>query len=237
MHNKNEAARINLSAATLVPAYLEEIYWWAYVHPRAVMLFERQWLVNVILWGNFPRLRDAALAALGDDLEGKTLQVACVYGDFTPRLSERIAEGGQLDVVDILPIQLQNLRAKLAPGAPVKEHLCNSATLSFDNSVYDQTVLFFLLHEQPESVRRATLAEAVRVTRPGGKIVIVDYHLPQAMHPLRYLFRPVLHLLEPFALDLWRHEISAWLPPHIDAEQIDKQTYYGGLYQRLVIEV
>ena len=69
-----------------VPGYLEQTYWWAYVHPRAVRLFERQWLVNLILWGNFSRLRDAALDALGARLAGRTLQVACVYGDLTDRL-------------------------------------------------------------------------------------------------------------------------------------------------------
>ena len=67
-----------------VPNYLARTYWWAYVHPRAVYLFERQWLVNLILWGNFARLREAALDALGRELEGRTLLVACVYGDLTP---------------------------------------------------------------------------------------------------------------------------------------------------------
>src|SRR5688500_15075893 len=94
-----------------VPAYLNETYWWAYVHPKAVKLFERQWLVNLILWGNFAKLRDAALDELGGELPGRTLQVACVYGDFTPRVSERVAKGrGTLDVVDVLPVQLSNLR-------------------------------------------------------------------------------------------------------------------------------
>ena len=46
------------SEAIAVPGYLAETYWWAYVHPRAVRLFEREWLVNLILWGNFGRLRD-----------------------------------------------------------------------------------------------------------------------------------------------------------------------------------
>ena len=45
-----------------VPQYLRTHYWWAYIHPSAVRLFERQWLVNLILWGNYASLRDAALA-------------------------------------------------------------------------------------------------------------------------------------------------------------------------------
>jgi len=36
-----------------VPDYLNAHYWWAYIHPKAVKLFERQWLVNLILWGNY----------------------------------------------------------------------------------------------------------------------------------------------------------------------------------------
>src|SRR5215813_11490127 len=93
-----------------VPHYLSAHYWWAYIHPRAVKLFERQWLVNLILWGNYSRLRDAALAEFGARLPGRTLQVGCVYGDLTAGLCARVAAGGgALDVIDVLPIQLQNL--------------------------------------------------------------------------------------------------------------------------------
>ena len=63
-------------APVSIPAYLNKVYWWAYVHPRAVRFFERQWLVNLILWGNFGALRDAALAAMGARIEGRALQVA-----------------------------------------------------------------------------------------------------------------------------------------------------------------
>ena len=45
--------------AAAVPAYLSDTYWWAYIHPSAVNIFERQWLVNAILWGNFAKLRVA----------------------------------------------------------------------------------------------------------------------------------------------------------------------------------
>jgi ubiquinone/menaquinone biosynthesis C-methylase UbiE len=220
-----------------IPNYLQETYWWAYVHPNAVSFFERQWLVNLILWGNFARLRDAALAELGREVPGRTLQVACVYGNFTERLAARIAPGGSLDVVDVLPIQLRNLREKLPASAPVTLHQRDSTALGFADASYDQVILFFLLHEQPEAARRKTLREALRVLRPGGKLVLVDYHLPRRLHPLRYLFRPVLRALEPFALDLWRHEIARWLPESVTVAQVRKQTYYGGLYQKLVISV
>lgn len=220
-----------------IPGYLESVYWWAYVHPNAVRLFERQWLVNAILWGNFARLRNAALDALGTVIAGRTLQVACVYGDFSPKLVSRLAHGGAVDVVDVLPIQLANLRRKIPSGAAVSLLLRDSSDLGFADASYDNTVLFFLLHEQPESVRIRTLGEAVRVTKPGGKIVIVDYHLPNRLHPLRYLFRPVLHWLEPFALDLWNHDLETWLPKSIRAERIQKETLFGGLYQKLVIAI
>ena len=223
--------------AAAVPSYLSDTYWWAYIHPNAVNIFERQWLVNAILWGNFARLRDAALDELGGKISGRTLQVACVYGNFSAHLAKRIAPGGSLDIVDVLPIQLTNLRRKLPPEVPVTVYQRDSTALGFADDSYDQVVVFFLLHEQPAAARRETLREALRVTKPGGKVVLVDYHGPGRLHPLRYVFQPVLRVLEPFAIDLWRHHISEWLPAAIRPAQIAKDTYFGGLYQKVVITV
>ena len=220
-----------------IPAYLNDNYWWAYIHPKAVGLFERQWLVNLILWGNFARLRDAALNELGREINGRTLQVACVYGDLSAQLARRIAPGASLDVVDVLPIQLSNLRRKLPPATAVSTYLRDSTALGFADASYDQVMLFFLLHEQPLQARIESLHEAIRVTKPGGKVVLVDYHGPHLLHPLRYAFQPILRILEPFAIDLWRQPISAWLPKSILPAQLRKETYFGGLYQKVVITV
>lgn len=218
-----------------VPRYLETHYWWAYIHPKAVALFERQWLVNLILWGNYRRLRDAALAELGKRLPGRTLQVACVYGDLTCRLSRRVAAAdGVLDVVDVLPIQLENLGRKLPTGAPVRLLRRDSTGLAVPDTTYDRALVFFLLHEQPPEDRVLTLKEVERVVKPGGKIVIVDYARPRWWHPLRYLWRPVLARLEPFALDLWRRDLSVWLPPGCSG-RMRKESFFGGLYQKLVV--
>jgi len=224
-----------MQQAATIPAYLNETYWWAYVHPNAVRLFERQWLVNLILWGNFARLRDAALDSLGEEPAGRTLQVACVYGDFTTKLARRVAAAkGSLDVVDVLPIQLQNLRRKLDADAPVALMQRDASQLGFADGTYDRVVLFFLLHEMPEDVRRRTLAEALRVVKPGGRVVIVDYHRPGRWHPLRGVMKWILRNFEPFAMDLWAHPVEQWLPE--GAKPASQDTWYGGLYQRLVID-
>jgi ubiquinone/menaquinone biosynthesis C-methylase UbiE len=229
------ATHLEAEPSRAIPDYLQDYYWWAYIHPSAVRLFERQWLVNAILCGNFAKLRDAVLDELGAPIFGRTLQIACVYGDFSARLAERIEPGGSLDVVDVLAIQLQNLRRKLTASMPVTVHHRDSTALGFGDASYDQAVIFFLLHEQPALVRKQTIAEALRVVKPGGKLVIVDYHRPAQFHPLRYLLRPMLRVLEPYALDLWEHDIADWLSAVAPLRQITKQTFYGDLYQKLLI--
>jgi hypothetical protein len=56
-----EATLASPLATPAVPKYLDQVYWWAYVHPKAVQVFERDWLVNTILFGHYALLRDAAL--------------------------------------------------------------------------------------------------------------------------------------------------------------------------------
>ena len=225
---------IGIHPNALVPDYLSAHYWWAYMHPKAVKLFERQWLINLILWGNYKRLRDAALAELGESLSGTTLQVACVYGDLTNCLSRRAMTGGGLiDIVDVLPIQLENLRGKLPVGAPARLLAMDSMDLKLPDASYDRALVFFLLHEQPRQWRERTLSEVLRVVKPGGKVIIVDYARPHWWHPLRYLFPILLANLEPFALDLWREEITSWLPGSFEATA-HKHLFFGGLYQLVV---
>ena len=227
-HRQESDQEISAPAQVPLPAYLQQVYWW---------VFERQWLVNLILWGNFAQLRDVALDEMGATIDGNILQVACVYGDFTERLAQRLAPTARLDVVDVAPVQLENLKAKLDGGAPrIALHHQDSSNLHFADASYDCVVLFFLLHEQPEEVRAQTVAQALRVVKPGGKVIFVDYHRPQLSNPFRYVMVPILTTLEPFAMDLWRKEIAEWIPEErARTATVKKETFIGGLYQKVVI--
>ena len=221
--------------ATQIPDYLEETYWWAYVRPWAVRFFERQWLINTILFGNYVRLRNAVLDEFGDDLAGRTLQMSCCYGDLSPRLAHRAAQnGGALDVVDILPIQLDNLRKKITPEMHARTLLMNTVALDMPEASYDRVLLFFLLHEEPQAYREKIMSEALRVLKPGGKIVIVDYAQPAKWHPVRLLIFLFLARLEPYAVDLWSKELADVIPAQMSGRVWKKTSYFGVLYQKLV---
>jgi ubiquinone/menaquinone biosynthesis C-methylase UbiE len=231
-NGRSDGAAFESSAE--IPSYLRQYYSWAYVRPRGIRRFDRRWVTNLILWGNFARLREATFAALGQPIAGRTLQIACVYGDFTPALVRCMAPGAQLDVVDVVPDQLVNLGTKLSSGDPVELRCCDAMDLPFEDSTFDRAVVFFLCHEQPAPVRRRSLAEAWRVVRPGGRLVVVDYHRPSWWHPLRYLFGPIF-ALEPFARDMWEADMTAWLPQDAAAALQARRHFFGRLYQMVIL--
>jgi ubiquinone/menaquinone biosynthesis C-methylase UbiE len=224
------------AAAVAVPDYLRRVYWWTYIHPFAVWFFDRLWLVNLIVLTNYHRLREAALAEFAVRPGERVLQISCAYGNVTPKLAECVAAGGgRLDVIDVLPIQLKNLKRKLPAGAPVRTLNMDSTGLGFAAAAYDRALLFLLLHEQPVEVKRRTLAEALRVLKPGGKLVIVDFARPYWWNPFRYLWAVFLSIFEPFALDMWWHEVGDFLPPEARGYLLRQQRLFGGLFQKITL--
>ena len=225
-------------SAPEIPEYLQDTYWWAYLHPKSFYFFEREWVVNLILWGNMKRLTESVLQEMQPEPQSRVLQVACVYGDFSNRVADYLGKSNsRLDIVDVAPIQIENVKKKVAAHANVGVHHQDSTALAFPAASFDQTLVFFLLHEQPEFARRQTIEEAIRVTKPGGKVIFVDYHGPKRSNPMRYVMKPILGWLEPFALDLWRQELPAYMPKSIKPNQIQSDFYFGGLYQKIVLTV
>lgn len=235
---EHSAAPVVQMAPPAIPDYLQDTYWWAYLHPNSFWFFEREWVVNLILWGNMKKLTNAVLDEMELSSKSSVLQVACVYGDFSNRLASHLGPTqSKLSVVDVAPIQIRNIDKKLAMHDNVSVHHQDSTGMSFPNDSFDETVVFFLLHEQPEDARRKTVAEAIRVTRPGGRVIFVDYHGPKRSNPMRYVMKPILTLLEPFAMDLWRKELPAFMPAEIKPEQLTSAFYFGGLYQKVVLKL
>ena len=230
-----DGATLAGAEAPPIPHYLEQVYWWAYVHPNAVSFFERAVAGQSDPVGQF---RSAARRRAGRTgtrrCPGARCRSPASMATSSEHLAARVAPGGSLDIVDVLPIQLRNLREKLPASAPVTLHQHDSTALDSTTRAMTRRCIFFLLHEQPAAARRQTLREALRVVKPGGKLVLVDYHLPRRLHPLRLLMKGIFRKLEPYAMDLWQSELESFLPEDLRPAAATKRTWFGGLYQQLV---
>ena len=60
----------------------------------------------------------------------------------------------------------------------LKFEIADATSLPFDGNSFDVSCVSFALHDMPLNIREKTLKEMVRVTKPKGMIVIVDYALP-----------------------------------------------------------
>lgn len=227
------SARANVARAPNtwleLPDYLEDNYWWAYLRPVSIAIFDRSPVVSAILWGQYNRLKRVAFSEV--KAGQNVLQAACVYGDFSKHLAKTIGPEGKLDVVDIAPIQVANCRRKLRAYPQVGVHIADAAAAG--GGVYDNVICFFLLHELPDDHKRHVVDGLLEQVGPGGKVVFVDYHQPHWLHPVKGPMSLVFRLLEPFAKTLWRRGISSFATrPEVFVWH--KTTYFGGLYQKVV---
>lgn len=218
------------------PDYLRKIYWWAYEHPFAVRFWDRDFLINFVLLGNYNRLVNVVLDEFPSPITGSMLQISNAYGQLVPRLQQQLGKNAHFDLIDILPIQLEKTRQKLEwPDERIRMFQCDATALQCSDNNYDHVLMFFLPHELPEKQRKLALSEAFRVVKPGGKLIFVEFHRPHVFNPFRLWQRLIFFLFEPFATDMWHHELIHYFPVDVKYKILNKTTYFGGLYQKLVV--
>lgn len=76
--------------------------------------------------------------------------------------------------------------------------ISNATKLPFEDNSFDVSCVSFALHDMILSIREKALREMVRVTKPKGTIVIVDYALPKNKKLSRFLIYHFVKIYEPF---------------------------------------
>jgi len=108
---------------------------------------------------------------------GNVLDLCCGTG----LLAKHALEGGlSVTGVDLSPHMLDVARVK-RPGA--RYILADASALPLPDDDFDAAAVSFALHEKPLRTARAILAEARRVVRPGGPILVADYLPPGPGRP------------------------------------------------------
>lgn len=219
------------NTSTTIPDYLESVYYWSYLNPRNVHWLDREWIVKFILWWQHAKLRKAAFSEIQPG--NKVLQIAAVYGQFSPALAVHIGSKGQLSVLDVAPIQVAITQKKLAEHLNTQIHIADAADCQIDSDT--QVILsYFLLHEVPDTYKQEILDNMLSQLPSDAKLVLVDYHKPHWAHPLKPLMSMIFTALEPFAKSFWRSEIRDFSRLHA-AFHWQKTTFFGGMYQKVVV--
>lgn len=212
-----------------IPEYLSSTYTWAYLNHRTLPWLDRSLVVSAILWGNADRLMKAAVAEFSAGQ--RVLQAACVYGEFSPMLARQVGAEGALDVLDVAPIQIANVRRKFSTLPQARAQQAD-LTQPLDKT-YQGVCCFFLLHEVPEHQRTKIVDNLLAAVEPGGKALFVDYHRPRRWHPLSPVMNLVFRWLEPFAPSLLDVPIES-LSARASEFTWQRHTVFGGLYQHVV---
>jgi ubiquinone/menaquinone biosynthesis C-methylase UbiE len=123
------------------------------------------------------------------------IDVGCGTGALSIPIAERLP-GSRVVGVDGDPEVLALAQAK--PGAEQVEWTeALAGDLPLDDEAADVVVTSLLLHHLPLASKRAMLAEARRVLRPGGRLIVADWAAPQDVVASAGFF--ALQLLDGFA--------------------------------------
>ena len=204
-----------------LPVYFRQAFHFqtgGYLTAESAELYDMQ--VEVLFTGAADAMRRQVLPDLRAALAGRPprglrlLDLACGTGRFTATLKDNWP-GAQVTGLDLSQAYLEHARRRVGPRPRMDWRQGAAEDLPWPDGHFDSVSAVFLFHELPRKVRARVAAEMVRVTRPGGAIVLVD-SLQKGARPdwdgLLDLFPHGFH--EPYFRDYVQADLPALFAPH-----------------------
>ncbi len=152
------------------------------------------------------RVRRRVAAMAGVDGRSRVLDVATGTGSQARAFAERAGDVVGVDLSD----SMLRIARKKTRASNLMFRQGDATQLPFSDASFDAASISLALHEMPMSIRERVLAEMVRVTRPGGTIVVVEYARPPGA--LGDAFYEVVKAFEPeHYVDLMHSDLHALL--------------------------
>ncbi len=162
-----------------MPDYYRKVYekwyrWFAHVYDpfvKALFFFlnggfggERRWRELIIEW-------------IHPQPGEKIIDICCGTGTLTIMLAKGLAGTGEVVGIELFPAQLRIAQKKKRPnGLFFIEG--DAQDIPFSDCYFNKSIICGALHELPQEVRGNVLSEAYRVTRAGGRIVVIEHNKP-----------------------------------------------------------
>ena len=173
-------------------------------------------------------MRRCSLAALHKESPADVLLVGIGSGLDLPLLPR----GPRYTGLDLTPAMLARARRKAAAAKlEIRLDVGDARRLPYGDAQFDAVVLHLILAVTPHPER--VLAEAVRVLRGGGRILVLDKFLrPGQAAPLRRLVSPLLGLLATRTDMVFEQVLAQVLGLEVVS---DRPALAGGWFRRIVL--
>ena len=133
--------------------------------------------VELIFGGSADVMRRMAIPQVVSAVRGRKqpriLDLGCGTGRFLLQLSHALPHA-RLTGLDLSSFYLAKAGRLLASATDVSLIVDNAEAIPSPDGHYDAVTSVFLFHELPPTARRAVMAQALRVLRPGGRFVVCD---------------------------------------------------------------
>jgi ubiquinone/menaquinone biosynthesis C-methylase UbiE len=215
-------------SAKKIPAYLTKIYKNLYLNSYLYNFLDNGIIQNILTLGYHNTLTDELKKEISP--HSKILQIGATFGSQIDKTYSALGMLGSYTIIDILPNVIENCKEKHL------DQRINFIEANAKNTIkeeYDTIICYMLLHELPPLTRTKVLENIINSLKTGGKVIFIDYNLPNHYNPLKYIIRAYNRLYQPFAEALWKNNIKD-LTPNAEICNWSKQTYFGGIYQKVV---
>ncbi|WP_161596205.1 class I SAM-dependent methyltransferase [Rhodanobacter glycinis] len=107
------------------------------------------------------------------------LDVGCGTGSLALAAKARVDAGGTVHGIDASKEMIEQASRKAQRRrVPVDFRIATVEALPFQERSFDVVFSTLMLHHLPRPLRRACASEIARVLKPGGRVLITDFHPP-----------------------------------------------------------
>lgn len=145
---------------------------------ESARLYDHQ--VEILFGGGADAMRRMALVPLGETLArrggsrgARLLDMASGTGRFLTFVKDNHPRL-HVTALDLSPDYLQEARESLKPWRGVNFVQAQAEATGLPDAAFDAITCVYLFHELPRKVRREVAAEAFRLLKPGGRLILVD---------------------------------------------------------------
>lgn len=133
-------------------------------------------IVSVISLGREKKLREATLDVVEISPGSEILEVGCGTGSLAVAAKRRQGDTGRVVGIDPSGGMIHSAHAKAhKAGLEVDFQVGVIEKLDFEDNSFDVVLSSLMMHHLPgEDLKRAAIAEVLRVLKPGGTFLIVD---------------------------------------------------------------